>query len=134
MTKSTLNQKKCPKKTDNSLKRILMAGIFVLILAGLSCSIWYALPQITGEESSPSMICVGYIPFLLIFVVWIYSMFLVYKDAPRRGLNENFWLLVFILNVPGIVIYLVLAWNKPIGKPTRPKRCIKPRDKSNRSD
>jgi RNA polymerase subunit RPABC4/transcription elongation factor Spt4 len=46
---------------------------------------------------------------LLFFIIWIFVVVWVYRDAERRGMNGVLWaLLVFIGNLIGLVIYLIM--------------------------
>lgn len=54
-----------------------------------------------------------YIPFSFItfalLVIWIFVIVWVYRDAERRGMNGVLWaLLVFIGNIIGLLIYLIV--------------------------
>ena len=52
-----------------------------------------------------------HIPFLSIifFILWIMVIAWVYRDAERRGMNGLLWaLLVFIGNLIGLIIYLII--------------------------
>jgi hypothetical protein len=52
---------------------------------------------------------------MLSFVIWIVIIFWVYNDAERRGMSGILWaLLVFIGNIVGLLIYLIVrAGNYP---------------------
>lgn len=46
---------------------------------------------------------------LLFFIIWIFVIIWVYRDAERRGMSGVLWaLLVFIGNLIGLVIYLIV--------------------------
>jgi len=52
------------------------------------------------------------------FVIWILVIIWVYRDAERRGMNGVLWaLLVFIGNLVGLLIYLILRSDSARGAP-----------------
>lgn len=54
----------------------------------------------------------SFVPMML-FILWIVAIFWVYKDAERRGMNGLLWaLLVFIGNILGFLIYLIVRSDK----------------------
>ena len=64
----------------------------------------------------------SHIPFLSIifFILWIMVIAWVYRDAERRGMNGLLWaLLVFIGNLIGLIIYLIIRTESP-AKPAKP--------------
>jgi RNA polymerase subunit RPABC4/transcription elongation factor Spt4 len=55
----------------------------------------------------------GFIPTtllsLVLLIIWIFVIVWVYRDAERRGMNGILWgLLVFIGNIIGLLIYLIV--------------------------
>ena len=49
---------------------------------------------------------------LILLVIWIFVIVWVYRDAERRGMNGVLWaLLVFIGNLIGLLIYLIVRSN-----------------------
>ena len=57
---------------------------------------------------SPSSVGMSFISFVL-FLVWIAVVIWVYRDAESRGMNGVLWaLLVFIGNLIGLLIYLIV--------------------------
>ena len=50
---------------------------------------------------------IGLAVFLGVLGVNFYMAYEVYKDAPQRGLNENWWL-VMILGPIGAIIYFIM--------------------------
>jgi hypothetical protein len=54
---------------------------------------------------------------LLLMALWIFVIFWVYRDAESRGMSGILWaLLVFIGNVVGLIIYLIVR-NEPGRRP-----------------
>ncbi|MBN1221603.1 MAG: zinc ribbon domain-containing protein [Candidatus Aminicenantes bacterium] len=55
---------------------------------------------------------------LVFLIIWIFMIVWVYRDAERRGMNGVLWaLLVFIGNLVGLVIYLILRSESPRAAP-----------------
>lgn len=59
---------------------------------------------------------------LFLFIIWIFVIVWVYRDAERRGMNGILWaLLVFIGNIIGLLIYLIVRSDQlPQRKETPP--------------
>jgi len=52
---------------------------------------------------------------ILLFILWIIVIVWVYKDAERRNMNGVLWaLLVFIGNMIGLLIYLIVRSDNPL--------------------
>jgi hypothetical protein len=55
-----------------------------------------------------------WLPLLLIYMVWAAVAIWVYRDAERRGQNGLLWaLFVFVGNVIGLILYLLLRASSP---------------------
>jgi len=55
---------------------------------------------------------------LLFFIIWIVVIVWVYKDAEQRRMNGVLWaLLVFIGNLIGLLIYLIVRQDHPLPAP-----------------
>jgi hypothetical protein len=69
---------------------------------------------------------------LLFLIIWIFVIIWVYRDAERRGMNGVLWaLLVFIGNLVGLLIYLILRSDKALASRAEPlpqvcPKCQKP--------
>lgn len=62
----------------------------------------------------------------VLLVIWIFVIVWVYRDAERRGMNGVLWaLLVFIGNLIGLLIYLIVRSDSLASQPveTRVKTC-----------
>lgn len=58
---------------------------------------------------------------LLLLIVWIFVIVWVYRDAERRGMNGILWaLLVFIGNIIGLLIYLIVRSDQLPAKKAEP--------------
>jgi hypothetical protein len=76
---------------------------------------WWKFPEVGSIEISPW----GVLNFtsysiisLALLVIWIFVIVWVYRDAERRGMNGVLWaLLVFIGNLIGLLIYLIVRSN-----------------------
>ncbi|MCD6516548.1 MAG: zinc ribbon domain-containing protein [Candidatus Aminicenantes bacterium] len=92
------------------------------------------LPNLNGIEIGPF----GFFHFSLVsilslamLIIWIFVIVWVYKDAERRGMNGILWaLLVFIGNLIGLLIYLIVRSDtalgeKDTGEIKAPKPCPK---------
>ncbi|MBD3414545.1 MAG: zinc-ribbon domain-containing protein [Candidatus Aminicenantes bacterium] len=54
---------------------------------------------------------------LAMLIIWIFVIVWVYKDAEKRGMNGILWaLLVFIGNLIGLLIYLIVRSDTSLGK------------------
>ncbi len=52
---------------------------------------------------------------LLLVIIWLFVIFWVYKDAERRRMSGLLWaLLVFIGNLIGLLIYLIVRQDHPV--------------------
>ena len=62
---------------------------------------------------------------LVMFIVWVMVIVWVYRDAERRGMNGVLWaLLVFIGNLVGLLIYLIIrSENRPEVRNTPAQVC-----------
>jgi hypothetical protein len=69
---------------------------------------------------------------LAFLIIWIFVIIWVYRDAERRGMNGVLWaLLVFIGNLVGLLIYLIVRSDAPrASRTSRPEqtcpKCSKP--------
>lgn len=76
---------------------------------------WWKFPKVGTIEIGPYGILdvTSYsIISLALLVVWIFVIVWVYRDAERRGMNGVLWaLLVFIGNLIGLLIYLIVRSN-----------------------
>ena len=78
------------------------------------------MPGLNGIEYGPF----GFFHFspisilsLAMVIIWIFVIIWVYKDAERRGMNGVLWsLLVFIGNLIGLLIYLIVRSDTTLGK------------------
>jgi hypothetical protein len=78
------------------------------------------IPNLSGIEFGPF----GFFHFspasilsLVMLIIWIFVIIWVYKDAERRGMNGILWaLLVFIGNLIGLLIYLIVRSDTTLGK------------------
>jgi RNA polymerase subunit RPABC4/transcription elongation factor Spt4 len=76
---------------------------------------WWKFPKVEALEIGPY----GFLNFtsyslisLALLVIWIFVIVWVYRDAERRGMNGVLWaLLVFIGNLIGLLIYLIVRSN-----------------------
>ena len=76
---------------------------------------WWKFPEAGSIEIGPW----GVLNFtsysiisLALLVIWIFVVVWVYRDAERRGMNGVLWaLLVFIGNLIGLLIYLIVRSN-----------------------
>lgn len=60
---------------------------------------------------------------LFLFLLWVFVIIWVYKDAERRGMVGILWaLLVFIGNVIGLLIYLIVRSDSPVRAPSQGSR------------
>lgn len=58
---------------------------------------------------------------LALLIIWIMVIVWVYRDAERRGMNGILWaLLVFIGNIIGLIIYLILRSDAAFATKTEP--------------
>jgi len=56
---------------------------------------------------------------LLFLIIWIFVIIWVYRDAENRGMNGVLWaLLVFIGNLVGLLIYLILRSDRALASRT----------------
>ncbi len=89
---------------------------------------WWRFPRVESIEIGPW----GVLNFtsysiisLILLAIWIFVIVWVYRDAERRGMNGVLWaLLVFIGNLIGLLIYLIVRSNNAAssreGPTTRP--------------
>ncbi|MCK4382367.1 MAG: hypothetical protein KAW66_03655 [Candidatus Lokiarchaeota archaeon] len=64
---------------------------------------------------NPVMIAIGITIFAVAFVVGIYMVQYIYKDAVRRNLNAEFWM-IFALIFPGVswILYFLVRKEKRV--------------------
>ncbi len=63
-----------------------------------------------------SLLCL--VCVVLWFVIWILIAVWVYRDAESRGMGGALWLIIVILlGLIGIIIYLIVRRDKPVGPP-----------------
>jgi RNA polymerase subunit RPABC4/transcription elongation factor Spt4 len=95
---------------------ILIAFLFLTPAFRFSCSRIF-LPNFTGMHQTifhndlfyPPLGLLQYLPLLVMFVLWGAVSVWVYHDAERRGHSGLLWgLFVFIGNIIGLIIYLIL--------------------------
>lgn len=70
---------------------------------------------------------ISLLPLSLLLIIWLILVFWVYRDAERRGMNGVLWaLLVFVGNIIGLIIYLIVRNEeiprKAVTEPTEPCR------------
>ncbi|MGB2762973.1 MAG: zinc ribbon domain-containing protein [Candidatus Aminicenantaceae bacterium] len=93
-------------------------------------------PKIDSMHFGPSFLRLSTYSFfsLLLLIIWIMVIIWVYRDAERRGMNGILWaLLVFIGNIIGLLIYLIVrSDSEEEGKPEQATQtcpsCEKPVD------
>lgn len=85
---------------------------------------WWKFPELGSIEIGPW----GVLNFtsysiisLILLVIWIFVIVWVYRDAESRGMNGVLWaLLVFIGNLIGLLIYLIVRSNSVASSKERP--------------
>lgn len=76
--------------------------VIVLILLGSAGLRWFGWPLRNHGLFFP-------MTFSALSILWLFLAFWVYKDAEGRGMNGLLWaLLVFIGNLIGLIIYLIV--------------------------
>lgn len=64
----------------------------------------------------------GRILLLLFPILWLFVAVWAYSDAEKRGLNGILWgLLVFVGNIVGLIVYLLVRMGQPQPEAVRPR-------------
>ncbi len=103
------------KSTEKTIGLIVLVIAIVFLILNVSTVFLYLLPGITHGEFAvgsfhvlPKFFTLGLLPMILIFL-WIFIIIWVYRDADRRGMSGVLWaLLVFVGNIIGLIIYLIV--------------------------
>ena len=94
----------------------------------------FRLPDIKGFyfDSSAFRYSLSSLFSIALLIIWIMVIVWVYRDAERRGMNGILWaLLVFIGNIIGLIIYLILRSDAAFAPEAEPAtqtcpKCEKP--------
>lgn len=92
-------------------KKLLIYWIGAIIIAVISSSFIASL-----EDSAAFIHPINIVLVVLGFFLALWFMFVVYNDAPKRGLSENWWIIVLLLGPIGGTIYYLKANKIPKGK------------------
>jgi hypothetical protein len=108
-------------KTIGLILLIALIAIIALRMTPLIMAPWGSLTGIFSSVRLPHIKTMNFWPFkcfnlssfsilsLALLVFWIFITIWVYKDAEKRNMNGVLWaLLVFIGNIIGLIIYLIL--------------------------
>jgi len=131
-------------KTIGLILLIIIILLLALRMTPLILAPFGIFPSVFHILRMPEVNCINFghhylfnIPFfsmllsLAFLVLWILVITWVYRDAERRGMNGLLWsLLVFIGNLIGLVVYLIvrtenLSVQKEIQKPLSCPNCQK---------
>lgn len=113
--------------TGRTVAIILLVALLILIVARFTPFIfaplgifphvwqWVKFPRLGTIEVGPygffNLTSYSIISLTLL-IIWIFVIVWVYRDAERRGMNGVLWaLLVFIGNLIGLLIYLIVRSN-----------------------
>lgn len=114
--------------TDKTIGLILLLILIIAVAGILSPFIMVPFVSVTkGLAGLRHLVAMRHMNFefglpvfpsligMLSFIIWIIIIFWVYSDAERRGMSGILWaLLVFIGNIVGLLIYLIVrAGNYP---------------------
>ncbi len=118
--------------TSKTIGLILLAALILLIIGRIFPTLLMPLgvfPHVFKSVHLPDLNGVEYGPFgffrfslisilsLVMLIIWIFVIVWVYKDAERRGMNGILWaLLVFIGNLIGLLIYLIVRSDTALGE------------------
>ncbi len=90
----------------------------------------FRFPNLRTINIGPSMFrhsLTSFVSFALL-IIWIMVIVWVYRDAERRGMNGILWaLLVFIGNIIGLIIYLILRSDAAFAPKAEPAAHICPK-------
>jgi RNA polymerase subunit RPABC4/transcription elongation factor Spt4 len=113
-----------PKSDGNKTGLIILMVIFVAAfllinpLFRFSCSrvFMHDFLGMHPGDLTPGVFVLGpgHIPLAIMFVLWAAVAVWVYRDAERRNHNGLLWsLFVFIGNIVGLIVYLILRSSSP---------------------
>jgi hypothetical protein len=94
-------------------------ALFIIIYA-IFTAFWFILPSIIPPRNvSPFEDPRGFVyggTLVAFFIVHVALLMAIYHDAKSKHINENWWVIAFILGWPGGIIYLILNRNKGAAK------------------